>query len=517
VNIELVLNSSPSEVEIALLKDRQITELHKEKSSVEFAVGDIYLGKVKKVIPSLNAAFVDVGYEKDAFLHYLDLGPQFATATKYLQRAIDVPNTSGDLSDFPIEPEINKDGKIKELLSQGQAILVQIAKEPISTKGPRLTSEITIPGRYIVLVPFTNKVSISQRITSSEERDRLKRLVRSIKPENFGVIIRTVAEGKKVADLDTDLRDVVERWKKMIEKLYHQAPIKRVLGELNKTSTILRDMLSKKFTNIHVNDAELANELKQYLQTIAPDQADIVKHYKGKDPIFDFFEINRQIKASFGKHVSLKSGAYLIVEHTEAMHVIDVNSGNRKASTKSQEESALETNLECAKEIARILQLRDMGGIIVVDFIDMYERENQKILYEKLKEYLKEDRAKHNVLPPSKFGVVEITRQRVRPETDIKTSELCPVCNGTGEAEATILITDEIENNLRYIAQDLGEKEVTLRTHQFLSAYLTKGIFTSIRKQWSKKYKIKLKVQPQDSYHFLEYHFFTAKEEGIMI
>ncbi|MGY6562348.1 MAG: Rne/Rng family ribonuclease [Luteibaculaceae bacterium] len=516
MNIELVIDSAPSEVSIALLKDGLITELHKEKNNKDFAVGDIYLGKVKKVIPSLNAAFVDVGYDKDAFLHYLDLGPQFSSATKFLKQTTSNPKFDAELNNFTIEPDINKDGKIKEQLSQGQAILVQIAKEPISTKGPRLTSEITIPGRFLVLVPFSNKISISQRIVSSEERERLKRLVKSIKPDNFGIIIRTVAEGKKVADLDLDLRDSLERWKQLTGKLYNMQPVKRVLGELNKTSTILRDILSKKFSSIHVNDADMAGEIKNYLSTIAADQVDIVKLYKGKESIFDFFEINRQIKASFGKHVSLKSGAYLIVEHTEAMHVIDVNSGNRKASTKSQEESALETNLECAKEIARILQLRDMGGIIVVDFIDMYERENQKILYEKFKEYLREDRAKHNILPPSKFGVVEITRQRVKPETDIKTTEVCPVCNGTGEAEATVLIIDEIENNLRYIAEDLNEKSVTLRVHPFIEAFLTKGIFTSVRKRWSKKYKIKLKVEAQSTYHFLEYHFFNPREEGIM-
>jgi ribonuclease G len=517
VNIELVINSSPSDVSIALLKDGLITELHKEKNDSEFAVGDIYLGKVKKVIPSLNAAFVDVGYEKDAFLHYLDLGAQFSSASKFLKQTLDNPKVDAELRDFNIEPDIDKEGKIKDQLSQGQAILVQIAKEPISTKGPRLTSEVTIPGRYLVLVPFSNKVSVSQKITSSEERDRLRRLVKSIKPDNFGIIIRTVAEGKKVADLDIDLRDSLERWKQLNKKLYKATPVKRVLGELNKTSTILRDMLSKKFTNIHVNDPQLAEEVKNYLDTIAPDQKSIVKLYKGKEPIFDFFEINKQIKASFGKHVSLKSGAYLIVEHTEAMHVIDVNSGNRKATAKTQEESALETNLECAKEIARLLQLRDMGGIIVVDFIDMYNRENQRTLYEKFKEYLKEDRAKHNLLPPSKFGVVEITRQRVRPETDIKTTEVCPVCNGTGEAEATILIIDEIENNLRYIAEDLKEKTVTLRVHPFIEAYLTKGIFSSVRRTWSKRYKVRLKVLGETNYHFLEYHFFTTKDEGIMV
>lgn len=506
MNIELVIDSTPKEVVIAILKDRVLTELHREKNNKDFSVGDLYLGKVKRVIPSLNAAFVDVGYEKDAFLHYLDLGPQFASLNDYTKQVLDGKRNNGSLDKFKLKPDIDKEGKIKDILSNGQNIMVQVAKEPISSKGPRLTSEITLAGRYLVLVPFNDKISISQKIGSPEERKRLVRLLSSIKPKNFGVIIRTVAENKKVAQLDSDLRELINRWESAYKSLVKAKPPKKVLGELNRSSAILRDMLSSDFTNIHINNEHTFAELKDYLDSIAPERAKILKHYNGKSPIFEHFGIEKQIKAAFGKHVAMKSGAYLIVEHTEAMHVIDVNSGNRKSPAKTQEDNALETNIEAAHEIARILKLRDMGGIIAVDFIDLSDHKNQKKLYETLRNCLKEDRAKHHVLPPSKFGVVEITRQRVRPETDIKTSEKCPTCNGTGEVQATILVIDEIENNLRYLIEDMKVKSIQLQVHPFIEAFLTKGIW-STQKKWFMKYKKWIPIRKMTAFHLLQYNF----------
>jgi ribonuclease G len=516
VNIELVINASPKEVVIAILKDRVLTELHREKNNKDFSVGDLYLGKVKRIIPNLNAAFVNVGFEKDAFLHYLDLGPQFASLDKFTKSVLRGQKNNGSLDKFSLEKDIDKDGKIKDILSSGQDIVVQIAKEPISSKGPRLTSEVTIAGRYLVLVPFNDKISISQKIASADERKRLVRLLTSIKPKNFGVIIRTVAENKKVAELDADLRELINRWESCYKNLKNGNPPKKILGELNRSSAILRDMLSSEFTNIHIDSEETYEELKEYLESIAPDKAKILKLYKGKSPIFEHFGIQKQIKASFGKHVAMKSGAYLIIEHTEAMHVIDVNSGNRKSIGQSQEENALETNIEAAKEIARILKLRDMGGIIAVDFIDLLESKNQKKLFETLKESLREDRAKHHVLPPSKFGVVEITRQRVRPETEIKTSETCPTCGGTGEVQATILIIDEIENNLRYLIEDLKVKSIALQLHPFIESYLTKGIW-SIQKKWFMKYKRWIPIRPMTAFHLLQYNFVNAEGDKIEI
>ncbi|MCB0759934.1 MAG: Rne/Rng family ribonuclease [Flavobacteriales bacterium] len=515
MNIELVINSTSRGVALALLHDKKLVELHHEQGNQDFAVGDIYLGKVRKVIPSLNAAFVDVGYEKDAFLHYLDLGPQFSSLGLYTKRTMRKSQKEAGLADFRTLPDIDKNGKIKDVVSSSQQIVVQVAKEPISQKGPRLTSEITLPGRYIVLVPFSNKISMSQRITSEEERTRLKRLMQSIRPKNFGIIIRTVAENKKVAELDADLRELMERWDKLYNNLKDAKPPQRILGELNKTNTVLRDVLTPNFAAIHVNDEGLAIEIRNYLKNIAPEKESILKVHKVKD-LFDTMSVYRQIKSAFGKQVNLKSGAYLIVEQTEAMHVIDVNSGNRKGGVKNQEENALQTNLECAEEIARILRLRDMGGIICIDFIDMQNKANQKKLYEALKEAMKDDKAKHNILPPSKFGVIEITRQRVRPVTEIKTSEKCPSCNGKGTVQAPLLFTDEIQTALSH-ASEIGKKRLTLILHPMVEAYVTKGLWNSIARTWKKKFGMKLHVESSSDSEFLEYHLFDENGEEITV
>jgi len=497
VNLELVINSTDDGVDVALLSEKRLVELHQERGNTSYSVGDIYLGKVRKVIPSLNAAFVDVGYSKDAFLHYLDLGPQFKSQQKLSNSIINSKGTR-DLSKLALEKDIDKNGKINDVVSSGQHIVVQVAKEPISSKGPRLSAELTLAGRFVVLVPFSNKISVSQKITSQEEKNRLKRLLTSICPKNFGVIIRTVAENKKVAELDQDLRDLLAKWKKMTSSLKNAKPPKRVLVEMNRTTTILRE--------VHVNDETLFNEVTDYIQTIAPQRESILRRYSGKKDIFEHFGIHRQIKASFGKQVNMPSGAYLIIEHTEAMHVIDVNSGNRVSKGKTQEENALETNMEAADEIARILRLRDMGGIIAVDFIDMTQRDNQKKLHAHLKDVMKTDRAKHNVLAPSRFGVVEITRQRVRPVTKIETTESCPCCGGTGKIQASILVMDDLENKVNYLASELKLKSANLTLHPFLASHLTKG-FRSIKRAWTKKYGVKLKVHEDTSMAMLEYQF----------
>lgn len=500
---------------MALLQQRKLIEFHKEKDNSRFNVGDIYLGRVKKIVPGLNAAFVHVGFEKDAFLHYLDLGPQFASLSKYLKKIQDGKQESSRLATFKIEPDIEKEGKINQVLTSGQNILIQIAKEPISSKGPRLTAEITIAGRYLVLVPFSNKISVSQKIKSKDERDRLKQVISSIRPLNFGVIIRTVAENKKVAELETDIKELMLKWDECIKNIKSASPPKRVLGEIDKRSAILRDMLNENFNTIFVDSTAIHDELKQYITSIAPGREKILKMYNGGGDIFEGFNIYKQIKAAFGKQVFLQNGGYLIIEHTEAMHVIDVNSGNRKNNDKSQEENALEVNLEAATEIARILRLRDMGGIIAVDFIDMHEKENNNKLFEFLKTEMRTDRAKHSILPPSKFGVVEITRQRVKPVTDIDTSETCPTCRGSGNIEAPLLLTDEIENNLRYLAENAKTKTFSITVHPFVGSYLTKGWFSSIKKQWQKKYKLKLTVESLTTHHLLEYHVYDGDKNEV--
>jgi ribonuclease G len=511
LNKDLIIDAGESEVSLALLEDKQLVELNKEKRNVQFSVGDIYLGKVKKIMPGLNAAFVNVGYERDAFLHYLDLGAQFKTQHKYYNTAISKQGKVPPIHKFKPEPDIDKDGKITDVLTTGQTVIVQITKEPISTKGPRLASEISLAGRNLVLMPYCDKVSISTKIESTEEKNRLKALVQSIKPRNYGVIVRTVAEGKKVAVLDAELRELVNRWESSFAALKKDTKTPRLfIGEMNRTSTILRDMLNVTFNNIHINDAALAEEVRTYIREIAPEKEKIVKVYKGTLPIFDHFGVNKQIKALFGKTVSFKHGAYLIIEHTEALHVIDVNSGNRSRSGNDQEANALEVNMEAAAEIARQLRLRDMGGIIVVDFIDMQTNENKQQLFDKMKVVMSNDRTKHNILPLTKFGLMQITRQRVRPEMNIVTNEKCPSCQGTGETKPTILFTDELERNLAFISGKVKTKKIILNVHPFVASYLNKGI-VSTRLRWSMKYGFNLVVQPVTSYYMLEYHF-TDKE-----
>ncbi len=516
MNKELVIDSESSEVVIALLEDKVLVELNKEKSNNKYAVGDVYLGRVRKIMPGLNAAFVDVGYEKDAFLHYLDLGPQVNSLNKFVKQALAGKMQDGSLARFEMEPDIEKTGRISSVLSPNQHIVIQIAKEPISTKGPRITSELAFAGRYLVMVPFSNRISVSQKIKSPEERNRLKRLIQSIRPKNCGIIIRTVAENKMVADLDADLKNLFQKWENTANKLKGAQPPQKIISEIDRTSAILRDILSESFNNIYVNDPVVADEIKNYIRKIFPDKVDIVKQYKGKAPIFEHYGIDKQIKSSFGKIVTIKSGVYLIIEHTEALHVIDINSGHRVNSDNSQETNALSVNKEAAAEVARQLRLRDMGGIIVVDFIDMHQSAHRRELFNKLKEEMAKDRAKHSILPPSKFGLVQITRQRVRPEMTIQVLEKCPACDGTGKVKSSIILVDEIETNLHYLIKDQNEKHLRLAVHPYVHAFLVRG-FPSTQAKWYFKYGKWVKLKPMSSYHFLEYHFFNKNDDEIIL
>src|SRR6187455_672541 len=482
------------------MEDKKLVELHNEKADANFAVGDLYLGKVKKLIPGLNAAFIDVGFEKDAFLHYTDLSPYAKSLLKFTTTAIQANvNGSGlDFGKFEIEPEIIKTGKINEVLGGKPNILVQILKEPIAAKGPRLSCEISLPGRFVVITPFNNIVAVSRKIHSSEERKRLQKIVESIKPKNFGVIVRTAAEGKNTAELHEDLSELTAMWKTIQKNLRGAVAPTKILSEQTKTTSILRDLLNEDFNRIVTNDKNIFQDARTYIQRIAPEKADIVSFYQNGSPIFDSFGITKQVKSSFGKTVNMNSGAYLIIEHTEALHVIDVNSGYKSVSN-NQEQNALETNLEAAEEIARQLRLRDLGGIIVVDFIDMKLMENKKRLVEKMEEFMNPDRAKHAVLPISKFGLMQITRQRMKPEMNINTSEICPSCNGSGKISSTLILEDEIEKNLSYLIMQ-KHKGLTIQVNPILFTFLTSG-FISKRRKWSWKYKQKVKVLANTNYH----------------
>lgn len=515
---ELIINVTNNEIIISLLEDKKLVEYYKDKNNIRFNVGDIYIGKVKKIMSGLNAAFIDVGYDKDAFLHYLDLGHQYKSLENYFN-LIKKNNNFLPLQKFNLSEDIDKNGKIGNVLKSGQQILVQIAKEPISSKGPRLSSELSIAGRNLVIIPFSNKVSVSQKIKSTEEKNRLKKLVTSIKPANYGVIVRTASEGKKVAELDAEIKALVDKWEASFKNIINKTitPPKLFLSEIDKTTAKLRDIVNDSFSDIWVNDNVVYTEIKNYLHTNIPDKEKIIKMYNGKAPIFDNFDIERQIKSSFGKTVILNSGVYLVIEHTEALHVIDVNSGSLSKSKNNQEDNALEVNLIAAKEISRQLRLRDMGGIIVIDFIDMASKENRLQLYNAMREYMKADKAKHHILQLSRFGLMQITRQRVRPETNIKTMETCPTCGGTGEISPSILFVNELENHILYLKQNTKHKKIILKIHPYIDAYINKGFFKSIRKKWQKKYKIKIKTINSFSVTLLEYHFYNDNNEEIFI
>jgi ribonuclease G len=515
VNKELIINAAPSGVEIALLEDKRLVELHQESTDASFTVGDLYMGKVKKLVPGMNAAFVDVGFEKDGFLHYTDLSPYIRSLIKFTGQSMN-EKAEGiqDFGKFQNETEIIKSGKISDVLNGKPNILVQILKEPIAAKGPRLSCELSLPGRFVVITPFNNIVAVSRKIHSGDERKRLQKIVEAIKPMNFGVIVRTAAEGKNTAELHDDLNNLVKTWEQIQLNLKNSTPPSKILGEKDKTTSILRDLLSADFNRIVVNDKNIYNDARTYIQKISPEKTEIVNFYQNGIPIFDSFGITKQVKAAFGKTVNMASGAYLIVEHTEALHVIDVNSGYKSVSA-NQEENALQTNLEAAEEIARQLRLRDIGGIIVVDFIDMKLPENKRKLAEAMEQLMRTDRAKHAILPISKFGLMQITRQRMKPEVNINTQELCATCSGTGKVSSSLILEDEIEKNLNYLIMQ-KHKELTLVVHPIMEAYLTKG-FPSRRMKWGFKFKQKIRVKSKTTYHLTEYHFFDKHEEEIKL
>ncbi|MEG2242390.1 MAG: Rne/Rng family ribonuclease [Muribaculaceae bacterium] len=511
---ELVIDVKSKEISIALLEDTRLVSLQKEARDISYAVGNIYIAKVKKLMPGLNAAFVNVGYERDAFLHYLDLGAQFNTNKQYIKTTFEDKKHIPNISKIKQTPDIDKHGTITDLLSVGQELLVQITKEPISSKGPRLTTDISFTGRFLVLIPFSDKISVSQKIKATEEKLRLRQLIESIRPKNFGVIIRTSAENKRVAELNNELKTLVKCWDDMIAKAQKSDIPSLVFEEDSRALGVLRDIFSPSFENIHVNDEETFQQISNYVSLIAPERKEIVKLYSEDEPIFDHFNITKQVKSSFGKTVSFKSGAYIIIEHTEALHVIDVNSGNRSKSGSNQESNALEVNLRAADEIARQLRLRDMGGIIVIDYIDMSQAEHRQALYEHMRDIMATDRARHNILPLSKFGLMQITRQRVRPALDIVTAEACPSCYGKGEVQPSLLFTDKLKEKIEYLLNDLKIANFNIYVHPFVDAYIKKG-FISIYRKWRVLYGGKFRITPDQSLAYLEYRVIDKDKNEI--
>ncbi|UBM60521.1 Rne/Rng family ribonuclease [Marinilongibacter aquaticus] len=511
---ELYISSTEKGERIALMQDRRLIEYHIDQAENQFSVGDIYLGTVKKVVSGLNAAFIDIGYEKDAFLHYHDLSPNIRSLNTYTKGIQNKKPFSPRLKGFRLQPQIDKLGKITDVLTKGQPILVQVVKEPISSKGPRLSCDISIAGRYVVLVPFANAVNISKKITSKQERQRLHKMLNSVKPENFGIIVRTVAENKGLDELQRDLEECVEKWESGIRALKKARPRDRIVSEMNRAASLLRDLLNDDFDNVIVDSRNNFSKIKSLLQTIAPEKANILKLHTAKTKLFEQHGIEKQLKSLFGRSVSLPNGGYLIIEHTEALHVIDVNSGNKSTKEEDQEATALNVNLEAAKEIARQLRLRDMGGIVVVDFIDMKKAQNRKEVNLALKSEMKADRSKYTVLPITKFGLAQITRQRVRPEMNIVTKEKCPTCNGTGSIQASIAVTDLLENHLDHLLEKQNERKITIILHPFLYAYYREGL-VSRQMKWFFKYRKWVKLVKDSSLGVTDFHFLNSLGEEI--
>ena len=512
---EVIIDVQPKDISIALLEDKQLVEYQKEQRTASFSVGNIYVAKVKKLMPGLNACFVDVGAERVAFLHYLDLGSQFNSYDKYLKQVASDRKKLYPIQKAHIQPELKKDGSIANTLKVGQEILVQIIKEPINTKGPRLTCELSFAGRYLVLIPFDDSVSVSTKIKRGEERSRLKQLIQSIKPKNFGVIVRTVAEGKRAAELDAEMKILLKRWEETITKVQKTTERPQIcFEEESRTVALLRDLFNPTYDGIHVNDSGIYEEIKNYLGLIAPEKKDIVKLYNGTLPIFDNYDVTKQLKSGFGKTVNYKHGAYLIIETTEAMHVVDVNSGTRIKKENGQEANALETNLGAADELARQLRLRDMGGIIIVDFIDMKLPEDRQMLYERMCKNMQKDRAKHNILPLSKFGLMQITRQRVRPAMSVNVEETCPTCFGKGTIKSSILFTDTLESKIDTLVNKIGIRKFYLHVHPYVAAYINKGVF-SLKRQWQMKYGLGVRIIPSQKLAFLQYEFYDTDRQFI--
>ena len=518
-------------------------ELRREKQNISFSVGDIYLGTVKKVMPGLNAAFVDIGHQRQAFLHYRDLGSSFLTAQSFLsaQRKY---GKSFSPERVKLEKPIPKTGDIADQLKAGDEVMVQVTKEAISTKGPRLSAELSFAGRYLVLIPFADKVSVSQKIGSKAERNRLKQLVLSIKPKNVTVIVRTSAEGVKVAELDHELRSLIRKWDSTVASLNTAVPPsnsrKKGQGngrnnpspssdgkpwqmlheETNRVISLLRDTYDSSLKEVYVNDQSMVREVTDYVDLIGPGKGEIVRFYDGRNPIFDHFDITRQVKHLFGKIVTYRQGAYLYIEQTEAMHVIDVNSGNRARGSSQQEDTAVDVNLSAAEEIARQMRLRDLGGIIVIDFIDMAEAANRQKLYEHMIQCMTNDRAKHTVLPLTKFGLMQITRQRVRQAMIVETQETCPTCLGTGKVQPTLFFTDKLEQMIKQLTQEEGIRTLTLHVHPYVAAYIRnrqgKGFLglmgtKSLLSTWRTSYGKGIDVLPDQSIGMIDYELTDAE------
>lgn len=537
---EIIINSTATENRIAILEDGKLAELFVDIPGKERNVGDIYLGRVAKVMPGIRAAFIDIGHEQDAFLHFSDIGAIEEYSSLFDEdeaEEIEVNGNGEPTSDEEGTQEATKEGtdtklrstttvatevaeppaRLKQMaqrevnLQKGQDILVQVIKEPVGKKGMRVRSAISLPGRFLVLIPFDGKIGVSKKISSFRERRRLRRIVREMLPKGFGAIIRTVAEGKSEDMLRQDLQELVKAWNNIEKSVKTEKAPALIYKDLNTTSSVIRDLFQDAVEHVVVDGKKLYKEIKAYVQWMSPDMADRIELYKGKEPIFDKYGIEKDIETLFSKKVWLKSGGYLYIERTEAMTVIDVNSG-RYAAKKEQELNSLRTDLEAAREICRQIRLRDIGGLIIVDFIDLEDERNKKKIYDEVKKEFRRDRAKVTVLPLTEFGLMQITRQRIRQSVPMSFSEPCPICGGSGIVQSKSTTINQIERWLRRFKSDTKEFRLELHVHPTLGEYLTRGALSRLMKL-QVKFFVKIKIVHDNSIGPDEFRFISLKQK----
>jgi ribonuclease G len=540
---EIIINAAANETRIAITEEGRLAELFVETANKEKMVGDIYLGKVAKVMPGIKAAFIDLGLGQDGFLHFSDIGNRFEEYSAMLSEdeeeqeeraeqaaseaeAGTAGSSGGRPGEFPgestVEPVVSPPAHPtshpreharpprKEIhLEKGQEVIVQIIKEPVGKKGVRVTSEVSLAGRYLVLLPFDGKVGISKKISSFKEKRRLRRLVQSILPPGFGTIIRTVAEGRDEASLKKDLEDLIATWREIELTVKAEKAPALLYKDMATTSSVIRDLFSNDVTRIVVDSKKLHKEIRAYVKYTSPQFLDKIELHREREPIFDTFGVEKEIETTLARKVWLKSGGYIILEPTEAMMVIDVNSG-RYAAKKDQEQNSLRTDLEAAREISRQLRLRDVGGIIVCDFIDLDDERNKRKVYEELRKEFRKDRAKITVLPMTEFGLVQITRQRIRQNILHSFTEPCPTCQGTGLVQSKTTTLNQIERWVRRFKAETRETRLTLKVHPELAGLLRAGTMSRLRRIML-KYLVWIRVEEDSSVSLSEFHVISRK------
>ncbi len=536
------MNVAANQNRIAITEDGRLAELYVEAPEKERMVGDIYLGKVARVMPGIKAAFIDIGLKQDAFLHFSDIGSSFEEYSELIGEEPEIdegeegeegeeepvlaetltgPGTTAAPAATGTEAPPRRQGREhrgrrdklehpEKYLQRGQEIIVQVTKEAMGKKGVRVTSEVSLPGRFLVLMPFDGKVGVSKRITNFREKRRLRNLVRGILPDGFGVIIRTVAEGKDEQSLKNDLDQLINTWREIEKAVKTEEPPALLYKDLATTPSVIRDLFTDDVSRVVVDSKKVYREIRAYVKWTQPSLLDKIELHRGREPIFDVYGIEKEISTAFSRKVWLKSGGYIVIDHTEAMVVIDVNSG-RYAAKKEQELNSLRTNLEAAREIVRQIRLRDLGGIIVIDFIDLEDERNKKKVYDELRREFRKDRAKVTVLPMTEFGLVQITRQRIRQSVLHAFSEPCPTCAGSGLVPSKSTILSHIERWIRRFKSETKEFRLILRVHPSIAAYLTEGKLSRLRKMML-KFFVLIKLEEDPSLAVDDFRFVSRRQ-----